>query len=478
MYTGMRRLITAAMCLLLPSVVTPQARSRITIAHWGTERILIYLPLYVAIDGGFIRRQGVEATLLYSGNDDQVFAAVRSGAADFGVGDPAFAAINRAKGGEGRVIAPLVTSLTNWGVSRAGSSVPQIDSFKQLAGLRLTSFPQPSTTYTVLSQINRTLGPDSFRIVQTAFGSELAAVSRGRADIAMLLEPQTSIAEANGYHVVLSLADKFGPFLLTGVTTTDGVLRSRSREATALLRGLDEAFRFIRANPDSAATIVSASFPTLDKRVVRAAVRRLLHDGAVPSTVIIPPTAWNSVLALRVQSGELPSLERASGAFDTATAHSAIMMGMNYAAPNRSPNTRVDSEPSSSVWWEWYSRIADTVGIISAAIIVFTWLRWLAGMRVLARHLSRRERVAVEALSPVLGMSGSTITHHEAVSRISAALPGQSQADVQDLIARLVRLRVLAQHGQTLRSPIDILERKTRVHLLTHAGRASADSES
>ncbi len=458
--------IGLAFGLGLPVALPAQTTSRITIAHWGTEKILIYLPLYVAIDGGFLQRHGLQATLLYSGNDDQVFAAVRSGAADFGVGDPAFAAINRARGGGGKVIAPLVTSLTNWGVVRRESDITQIDSFSQLRGLRITSFPEPSTTYTVLSNVNKTLSADSFLIVQTAFGSELAALARNRADLAMLLEPQASIAEATGFRVVLSLADKFGPFLLTGVTTTDAVLESRPDEAAALLRALDETFRFIRANPDSAANIVALSFPTLDKSIVRRAVRRLINDGAVPTSVVIPAGAWNAVLALRVESGELPALDLGTAALDTITARRAIALGVTPRIAK--PITLPGGEPRRT-WMDWYGWFADTIGIVTALIILFVWLRWLRGVRVLTRPLSKQEREAVSALVPVLSDSGSRVLRHEATTRISDSLPGLSQAEIEELISRLVRFKIIQQHGSMLSSPVDVFKRETRVRLLSRA---------
>ncbi|MCH8157772.1 MAG: ABC transporter substrate-binding protein, partial [Nitrospinae bacterium] len=74
----------------------------------------------VAMDAGFFKEEGLNVRLKYSGNDDQVFATVLSGDAQFGVGDPAFTVIAREKGGEGKVIATLVGGLANWGVAQKG----------------------------------------------------------------------------------------------------------------------------------------------------------------------------------------------------------------------------------------------------------------------------------------------------------------------------------------------------------------------
>jgi NitT/TauT family transport system substrate-binding protein len=81
---------------------------KVTVAHWGHSKILIYLPLYVAIDGGFFEKNGLDVRIKYSGNDDQVYATVLSGDAQFGVGDPAFTVVAGERGGKGKIIATLV----------------------------------------------------------------------------------------------------------------------------------------------------------------------------------------------------------------------------------------------------------------------------------------------------------------------------------------------------------------------------------
>ncbi len=84
---------------------------KVTIAQFGKEKFLLYLPLYVAMEEGIFRGRGIHVELLFAGNDDQVFASVVSGEASFGVGDPVFAAIARERGGPGKIVGLLVTRL-------------------------------------------------------------------------------------------------------------------------------------------------------------------------------------------------------------------------------------------------------------------------------------------------------------------------------------------------------------------------------
>lgn len=77
---------------------------KITVAQWGQEKYLIYLPFYIAQERGFFKDEGLDITVQFSGNDDQVFATVLKGEAQFGIGDPVFTAISREKGAKGKVI--------------------------------------------------------------------------------------------------------------------------------------------------------------------------------------------------------------------------------------------------------------------------------------------------------------------------------------------------------------------------------------
>ena len=139
---------------------------KVTVAHWGHSKILIYLPLYVAMDGGFFKKNGLEVNIKYSGNDDQVYATVLSGSAQFGVGDPAFTVIAGERGGKGKIIATLVGRLANWGVAKKGKFINNITNYSELTGLRISSFPFPSTTYTVLKEIIKQNNLSNVKIIE------------------------------------------------------------------------------------------------------------------------------------------------------------------------------------------------------------------------------------------------------------------------------------------------------------------------
>jgi NitT/TauT family transport system substrate-binding protein len=296
--------------------------TNVTIAHWGQAKILIYLPLYVAMDGGFFKSQGLNASLKFSGNDDQVFATVVSGGAQFGVGDPAFTVISRQRGGPGKVIAALVDGLANWGVAK-DSKLSSITSFRQLQGLRISSFFAPSTTYTVLTDIVKSNHLTNTRIVQTAFGNELALLKRGEVDIAIMLEPNASQAEAEGNRVVWDLSRDYGTFLLTAVTTTDTVVSQNAGVCQKLVNALQQALNFCHSNENGTIDIAARNFPELSRGVVSAAVHRMNIDNVIPPKVAIDPSAWGKLVAVRRESGDIQSNKAAQEAIDNRFAENA-----------------------------------------------------------------------------------------------------------------------------------------------------------
>lgn len=280
---------------------------KVTVAHWGHSKILIYLPLYVAMDGGFFKKNGLEVNIKYSGNDDQVYATVLSGSAQFGVGDPAFTVIAGERGGKGKIIATLVGRLANWGVAKKGKFINNITNYSELTGLRISSFPFPSTTYTVLKEIIKQNNLSNVKIIQTPFGNELALLQRGDVDLAMMLEPNASIAVSQGNVVVFDLAKLFGPYLLTGVTCSDKFINENPKTVNKFYTAIDEAIKFSHSNPDSTIKIAQMNFPDVKKNIIKNAVNRMVADKVIPESAKIDSVAFQNLIKTRIIAGDISS---------------------------------------------------------------------------------------------------------------------------------------------------------------------------
>lgn len=319
----MRWYVALLVMLLIELNICSAAEPRVlTVAQWGKEKILLYLPLYLAMEEGFFREEGVDVRLRYSGNDDQVFASLIADEADLGVGDPVFAAVAREKGFPGKVIALMVQRLGASGYTNE-SGPRDILRVHDLEGLRVGSFPAPSTTYTLLRKLKVSHGLSTMQIVQSAIGAQLSALAAGRVDIAMDLEPAVSRLEQEGYRVVFSLDEFTRPQAVTGITVTEQVMRRRSDDLQRFVHALQRAQTLLHTNSERSIAVAERLFPQLEKVVVRRAVKRLLERKVFPPTVEIEPVLWKESLDLRHASGELHSAHLDPEVLDNSFAKAA-----------------------------------------------------------------------------------------------------------------------------------------------------------
>jgi len=301
-----------------------QETERITVAQWGQEKYLIYLPLYVAIEDGYFSRNGLNIDIKYTGNDDQTFAAVISGDAQFGIGDPVFAAISRERGFPAKVVGTIVGGVAIWGVTNK-ATVQEIKRPEDLAGLRVGTFPEPSTNFTLMKEtIEKNPGAlGGTRIVQAPIGAQVALLESGAADIAMELEPAASIAESKGYRVVYSSPRFYGPYAFTGVTTTEKYTKEKPELVQKFIGAIEGAVVACHRDPEIAVRVAHKIFPTLQPSVVSAAIHRMLTEKTFPEHVVVSEAAWQRALLSRLSVGDLKKPQATSLTVDNTFAQKA-----------------------------------------------------------------------------------------------------------------------------------------------------------
>ena len=282
--------------------------------------VFLYMPLYLADGKGFFKEQGLSVKLISTGGDDKTFAAVISGDAHFGIADPTFVAIARSKGQPGKVIASVVNGVPFWGVTK-NPDIPEIKDPKQLEGFTVATFPSPSTAFTLQKQMFETAGLKP-QIRQAAFGALLPLLEAGAVDIALELEPNVSTAVKQGARVVYSMAEMYGDFAITGVTTSEALITENPDLAQKFVNAIQQAESYAHANPDATATFALKRFPNLDPVIVAQALKRIIDSKTLPKHTLISETAWEKACQLRVDAGDLPAVDAA--AVDNTFARKAV----------------------------------------------------------------------------------------------------------------------------------------------------------
>ncbi len=316
-------LLAIQVALICPSVAqTASSKERVVIAQYGKEKFLLYLPLYVAMEEGLFSKRGLEIDLRFAGNDDQIFATVISGSAQFGVGDPVFAAISREKGGPGKIVAMMVTRLGLSGYTNK-ATVPDIVNAQDAKGLRIGSLPAPSTMYTLLTEFVRNNELEGTKIMQAAIGAQLAALEAGTVDVAVDLEPTVSIAESKGYRVNFPF-DRFTETqAITGISTLESTIQKRPDLVQKIVSGLQDGLNLMHSDSEAPLRVAKKLFPNLSDDVIKKAVRRMLDQAIYPRSVKVDNAYWQRTLKTRLESGELKKPQAIDVAVDNTFADEA-----------------------------------------------------------------------------------------------------------------------------------------------------------
>ena len=304
-------LTTVLLAVILLGALGAWWRSRTTSGNNGTLRpitiaqfgdFFLYAPLYVAVDGGFFQENGLDVSIVNTGGDDKTWAAVLSGSAEFGVADPTFVAISAARGQNGVVVSNLVNGVPFWGITF--KDIAPFENASELSQYSVATFPSPSTAYALQNKMfsDANLPPN---IREGGFGAIIAMLRAGDADIGLELEPNVSQAVSDGATIVYSLADRYGDFAITGLTTSDLTAEREPELVAAVLASLQGALDLLHTDPNQALALLTERFPGVPPAVAKAALERVLADGVVPRSTKISEEAWNKAIQLRIEVGDL-----------------------------------------------------------------------------------------------------------------------------------------------------------------------------
>lgn len=304
----------------------PQQEHLATVTVAQAANTLLYLPLYVAIDEGYLKQNGISANIVTSGGDSQAFAALASGQAQFAQGDPTFVAISHSQGGPGIVIASVLDRVAFWGVAFNKNIRPFTDP-KGFNGMNVVTYPDPNTAYVVQKDLDLQAGlviGKNTNITQSAFGTELGPIQNGSAQIAVTIEPTVSNALEQGARIVFSYADAWGPFALTGLMTTETYAAKNPQVVQGTVNAYEEALQSIRQNPQAAVLVGEHHFPEVSSAVIQEAVNRLVSENVFPQHAMMSSQSWDAALKLREQIGDLPP-----GNYDSLNDQAYGMAAMN-----------------------------------------------------------------------------------------------------------------------------------------------------
>lgn len=275
-----------------------------------TVRSVFYAPMYVAINRGFFKDQGIDIDLSTAWGTDKSAAALVSGSVDFSLMGPEGAIYVYNQGAADYLVAFAQLTKGDGSFLLARKPMPDFDwkdvRGKTIIGGRKGGVPEMVMEY-VLKQNGINIQKDVNILQNIQFTATAGAFQSGVGDYIELFEPTVSVLEKEGIGYVVA------SFRVAGGVVPYTVFHAR-RDLLAKKAGLVQRFTNavyrgqIWVQNHSVAQIVDNIynfFPDTDKDIVTRAVRRYLGQDTWSQNPILTKAAFNRLQDIIENAGEL-----------------------------------------------------------------------------------------------------------------------------------------------------------------------------
>jgi NitT/TauT family transport system substrate-binding protein len=298
----------AAIFALLCNSALAQDKIKISMPGFAMPNITVAY----AVDGGFMKAEGLDAEILQVERRDLATMAVLSGDVIASVSDPIEIATAVDRGADLKVVAGTVTNAAPFLVGDSSVTLDQSTWKGKTAAL----FVPPNTLYTLFVRELKlggwqTVEKDVYRYKPgdppTAYlrvtfgkrGTDLAALLAGRANLAVLHEPDASTAVLRGGKVRLrSFTGDFPQLLWSTLNTSGKAIKEKPDVVRKVVRGLNAALADVHTNPEKVIAFAEQAFGKADPQVVHSAIKTLLGAGIFPKDCMISEAGWASNIEL------------------------------------------------------------------------------------------------------------------------------------------------------------------------------------
>ncbi len=301
----MKRFFSAlGLCALALSAgpLAAQQKPTETVVVAQAFQSLLYLPLYVGIDRGFFAKHGLDVKKVDAGGGANGVASVISGSATFSLQDPMTAVLADLKGASLKSVGAVVDGLPVWIIVRKDSPIKSI---KDLTGKTIATAIAPSTSTYMLQDL---LAKNKIAMTTTnvLLGTEVAPLAAGKVDAAAVYEPYVETAINTCCRILYQFSHQVpGGYAFSSIDTLDSTIKNKPEQVQAFVDGLDEAVKYINADPAGATAVAVSEFPSLSPEVVRSGVKRMLEEHVYPHSAMINDASFTNALGLQISVGNI-----------------------------------------------------------------------------------------------------------------------------------------------------------------------------
>lgn len=276
---------------------------------------VFYAPLYVAIENGYFREEGIEIELTNGGGADKSMTAVISGHADIGLMGPEAAIYVYT---EGRRDYPVIFgALTRKDGSFLMSREPaenfdwsSIQGSEVIGGRRGGA---PAMALESALKKNGLVDGENFTLrYDIEFNLITPSFESGIGDYCTMFEPAASnfVKQGKGY-IVASVGEEAGEMPFTAFMATKSYLESNEELVTKFLRAVKRGMDYVLSTDETTvATLIKGQFADTEVSLLASAIKNYKDIDAYMDTPVLLEEPFNRLQDVIIEAGELE--ERAS----------------------------------------------------------------------------------------------------------------------------------------------------------------------
>jgi ABC-type nitrate/sulfonate/bicarbonate transport system substrate-binding protein len=240
--------LASLMLLLVLAGTAAAADLRVAIV----SRTVFYVPLWLAQDKGYLKDEGISATVEIFDNAEKIMEELRSGRSQIAISTPESVVVDAYRGGSLRIIAANAERLPHFIIAK-----PQIRTLEQLRGARFGVLSlNEGTTYLV----HRLAG---------AIGLKRGEYE-GKIDAGLQPFPLSYEAEAAGFTNFGPISRYMSDYLFTSVNVDSNWARQNRPLVHGFLRALKRGQEEMAARPSDAAAVAARELRTAPALAERA----------------------------------------------------------------------------------------------------------------------------------------------------------------------------------------------------------------
>jgi len=315
-----RSLCGALLALLGAGLAPAQAQKTLYVAE--PTHGIGYLPLYVAIQNGYLGKQGLDVKVMTVDGGSTHTNAVLSGQAFAFIGGPEHNAFAKIKGGELRAVVNVVDRGNVYYTARKGSEPKpgqtwtQYFKGKTIAVSLYGGTPNSITRY-LLKQWSLDAKAD-VTLIEMTTSAVLAAVKSGRAEIGVTSEPLLTQGVRDGFwsEPIINIPQELGPYAYSTLNVRFDSTRNEPQVVEKFVRGVVEGLKYTYADPEGATLIAKKEFPTMAAEDLKATLDRTFADGLWSRDGMVSAEAWKTAESVVLAAGILKQPVPYDGIFD------------------------------------------------------------------------------------------------------------------------------------------------------------------